>query len=97
MTVAPADLIEAWHIVTANGEEAVRWKMPESLWEEVRRAAEEGEPLDAGDHLFSEGDRTLLGIPVEIEPREELAPMLYVRKCGGELAVPIVGPIADAP
>ncbi|HET7255606.1 MAG TPA: hypothetical protein VFJ46_17755 [Xanthobacteraceae bacterium] len=95
MPVTPEDLVEAWHLVVADGAEPKLWKMSESLWLKVRKAAEQREHIDAGDPLPSEEERTLLGTPIEIVPDEGLAPVLRIRRNGQDESVPIVGSVDE--
>jgi hypothetical protein len=67
MTVTPEDLVEAWHLFTANGDEPFEWILDDNLWSSVERCIAAGDCIDAGDPLRSEGARTLLGTPVAIE------------------------------
>lgn len=97
MPVRPADLVEAWHLVVADGAEPVEWSLPHPLWIEVRREANErGSDAFGDDCLLVEDDRTLLGTPVTIADNDELAPVLRVVRGGERESVPIIGSVDEA-
>lgn len=92
MGPTPADLVELFHMVRHNGDEPVSWSLPETLWNAVRRAAEEnGVIVDDPTTV----DRSLLGLPVEIAEPDALA-TLTIRTEGQAQVVPIVATIEDA-
>jgi hypothetical protein len=80
-------------MLVANGDEPVEWELPDDLWEATKRAAEERQPIDAGDTFTAVGDMSLLGTPVDLVGIG--TPALRYRSNGEIRSTPIVGSMEE--
>jgi hypothetical protein len=89
MTATPEDLIECWHLLTADDGDPVGWEMDQAMWDAVQAAARNREAIDAGDHFADAGNMVLLGTPVEIVRGS--VPILKYRSGEEMLCTPVLG------